>query len=254
MTPESTRETFARMTVGVLSLLNLALLSAACGAGTTAPPTAETAPSAVPAGAASAEPSLVFLAGDRRIESGQCTNLEWQSENVLRVYLDGKGVESSGALEVCPERTITFTLSAALADGSEISRDLVVEVSLPPTSPTAEPTEAPTEAPPPSEIPPTATVESTPSPTAEPTEAVSVEFYPKGNVYELPSDQLCTAVLWRTSGVKDVQLEREGLGRKPVGASGNEEVCFEGRTTFYLYYRLPDGSERREQMELRHSN
>jgi len=93
-----------------------------------------------------------------------------------------------------------------------------------------------------------------PAATGGPTAAVSVEFFPDDGVFELPADQLCPAVNWRASGVTDVQLEREGLGRSPRGLAGREEVCFGGRVRMFLYYRLPDGTEERREIELRRGN
>ena len=37
------------------------------------------------------------------------------------------------------------------------------------------------------------------------------------HVYELPRDQQCTAVNWRTRGVTKVQIEREGLASRRAG-------------------------------------
>jgi hypothetical protein len=140
-------------------------------------------------------------------------------------------------------------LTAVFEDGREDRRSVTVEVDVP--------TEAPTETPVPTEttLPATEPPPATETPTATPTAEVSVEFFPDSGVYELPRDQMCTAVNWRTSGVKYVQLEMEGRGRTPVGAQGRQEnVCFEGRLTFYLYVTLPDGTEERHEMELRHKN
>lgn len=194
------------------------------------------------------EPSAVIIAENRLVDVGECTTLEWQTEQVIKAYLDGRGVELSGSSQVCPEETTTYTLVAVRADGTEVQRTVTVEVDVPEATPTetSEPTETtvPVTKPPP----PTAT------PTITPTAEVHVEFWPDNGVLELPRDQKCTSVNWKTSGVSDVELEREGLGRKPVGPVGREEACYTARQKYYLYYKLPDGREERMEMELRHKN
>jgi hypothetical protein len=168
---------------------------------------------------------------------------------MIKAYMDGRGVDLSGTMEVCPTSAVTYTLLAVRADGTEIERSVVVTVSVPTLEPSETPAPTATSAPA-TAAPPTATATATVTPTAE----VHVEFYPDNGVLELPRDQSCTAVNWKTTGVTDVQLEREGLGRKPVGSQGREEACFSGRQMYYLYYKLPDGTEQRAEMELRHSN
>jgi hypothetical protein len=194
-------------------------------------------------------PTLLFLADQRRVALGECTELEWQSNRVVRVYLDGRQVDAVGSLEVCPETTTSYELTAVFDDGTEGRRVVKIQVDVP--------TEAATETPQPTltSIPPTKAPEITATPTITPTPEVSVEFYPDNGIYELPRDQKCTAINWKTSGVTNVQLEMEGRGRLPVGPEGRQDnVCFDGRVTFYLYVTLPDGREERHEMELRHKN
>lgn len=228
-------------------VLVAAALLASCSPGATEIPPTDVPP--VPQETATPEPSVTFLASDLVVDAGGCTTLEWTSEGALRLYLDGRGVDPDGTQEVCPTEPTTYTLVAALPDGQEVSRQVAVDVSGPSATEAPVPTTAPTRPPQqPTAVPPT------PTATAQPTAAVSVSFFPDNDVYELPKDQLCTAVNWRTTGVTDVQLEREGSGRTPVGPSGREEACFEGRVRYFLYYRTPDGAEQRAEMELRHSN
>jgi hypothetical protein len=224
----------------------------ACGQ-PTAPPATSVAPVDTAAATVATRPTILFLADDRRVVAGACTTLEWQTDGVIRTYLDGRGVAARGSGEVCPTQTTTYTLSVVLADGTETTRTQVVTVE---DAALAAPTEAAAVAP---TVAVAATrVPSTPAPTATsvatviPTASVSVEFYPANNVYEIGKDDSCTAVEWKTTGVTTVQLEREGLGRKDVGATGREEVCFGGRNVkLYLYYKLPDGREERRELEIR---
>jgi hypothetical protein len=193
-------------------------------------------------------PSAVLLAENRRVDPGECTTLEWSTEQAIKVYLDGRGVDLSGSTEVCPTETTTYTLLAVRQDGTEVNRSVTVEVDVPTETPTETPEPTSTSAPVTKPPPPTET------PTATPTAEVSVEFYPDNGVLELPRDQKCTSVNWKTSGVTNVHLEREGLGRKPVGPVGREEACYTARQRYFLYYTLPDGTEERMEMELRHKN
>jgi len=120
---------------------------------------------------------------------------------------------------------------------------------------TAAPTEAPTLAPtaPPATLVPPPTVPPAPTATTEPTVSpVSVEFYPENGQFVIPDDQLCTALNWRTTGVTDLFLQREGGERTAVGPSGRQgDICFsDDEMIFFLYYRLPDGREESRSVRL----
>lgn len=236
-----------RLVRSLIVLAGVAVL-AGCAGPTPAPST----PTAVPPteAAAPTPPVLEFYAGDIRLHPGGCTTLEWHVEGVLRAYVDGRGVAGTGTQEVCPRQTTTYTLKAALPDGSEVTRTAVVEI----TAPTEAPAEAAaTKAAPAAPARPvTAVPAATVTATAAPTEAVSVELYPNNYVYELEPEDSCTAVLWRATGVTGLQLEREGMGRKDVGTAGREEVCFgERQVRFILYFKLPDGRDDRRELEIR---
>jgi len=91
-------------------------------------------------------------------------------------------------------------------------------------------------------LPPTAVPlpTATPEPTAAP---VSVEFFPENGQFTIPAGQLCTAVNWRTTGVTDLYLQREGGERTAVGPSGRQgDICFaEDEIVYHLHYTLPGG-------------
>jgi hypothetical protein len=232
-----------------MSTLALALLAAAivACAGQAAPTATLVAPEPVVPTVAPA-PTIVFLAGDRRLDAGACTTLEWQVAGALRTYLDGRGVDPTGTQEVCPTGTTTYTLGVVLDDGSETTRTQVVEVAAPTAAPTAVPTQPPAATRPPVSPVPAASA----TPVASPTSPVSVQFYPENQVYEIEKEDRCTAVAWNAAGVTDVQIEREGMGRKAVGAVGREEVCFgEREVRYFLYYKLPDGREERREVVIR---
>jgi len=247
---ERTQAKRTRLLAMALALVGI-LLVGGCGAGVeeTVVPAVDVAkePAAPPTD--ESEPSAILLVENRALDPGECTTLEWRTDQMIKAYVDGRGVDLSGTMEVCPTSAVTYTLLAVRADGTEIERSVVVTVSVPTLEPSETPAPTATSAPA-TAAPPTATATATVTPTAE----VHVEFYPDNGVLELPRDQSCTAVNWKTTGVTDVQLEREGLGRKPVGSQGREEACFSGRQMYYLYYKLPDGTEQRAEMELRHSN
>jgi hypothetical protein len=221
------------------------IVLALAGCGGDAGPAATTPPAEEPTPTEAPEPTVVLLAGDLKLDAGACTSLEWRTENVLRAYLDGQGVDPSGEREVCPEETRDYTLSATASDGSELTRTVTIEVTA------ATPT--PTDTPVPTRVPVTAAPSATPTATAEPTEQAAVEFYPDNWFFELPADQKCAAVNWRTRGVTDVELQIGDGSRDPVPASGRQgDICFGGnKITFRLFYKLPDGTEEKQEFELR---
>jgi hypothetical protein len=248
--------------ITVLFLLSAAFALMGCGAQGTPASVPDGAGVAAPAASPQAPPTLMFLARDRRVAAGGCTTLDWEAGGVVRAYLDGRGIASKGSEHICPAQTTTYTLSVVLADGTEMTRTEVVAVDRKDGGePTAGATLTPATATAAAAVArPSVAVGSATSPTAvatataavTPTAAVAVDFYPDNRVYEIGKDDSCTAVVWNTSGVTQVQLEREGLGRKDVGATGREEVCFTGRSIkLYLHYKLPGGREDAREVEIR---
>ena len=61
--------------------------------------------------------SVDFRAEDNTIEEGDCTDLEWQTEGVSLVTLNGQEVSASGRKEVCPDADKEYELRVQLPDG-----------------------------------------------------------------------------------------------------------------------------------------
>jgi len=230
----------------LLAAFGLAFL-VACGGEPTAVPTAEAtaepAATIAPAGA-----TLLLIAKDLRLEGGACTTLEWETTNARQVYLDGRGVDPAGAEEVCPTASTTYKLSAIDASGAEKSTEVTVEVAAPTAAPT------PTSPPLPTRAPVTAAPTGTPAPTVAPTSAVQIQFWADST--ELDEDTSCTAVRWRTSGIKEVHIEREGLGKKAVAGESSEEVCI-GRgekVKYFLHVTHLDGRQEVREITIKREN
>jgi hypothetical protein len=47
---------------------------------------------------------------------GECTNLEWETQGVSNVRLDGREVDASGEREVCPTSDREYELAVQLPD------------------------------------------------------------------------------------------------------------------------------------------
>lgn len=60
--------------------------------------------------------SVEFRAEDSTIERGDCTDLEWQTEGVSLVTLDGREVSTSGSREVCPTEDREYELRVQFMD------------------------------------------------------------------------------------------------------------------------------------------
>jgi hypothetical protein len=237
--------------------LAAALLIAACGGNPTAEPTAEPTAAIEPTVAAApteaaAEVTLLLVAKDLVVEAGTCTTLEWESTNARQVYLDGRGVDATGSEEVCPTETTVYTLSAIDAAGTESTTEASVEV----TAPAA--TVAPTLPPQPTRPPVTAAptvVPATAAPTAAPTAATSIEFW--SDRRELDEETSCTNIRWRTSGVKEVYLERDSGGPKAVGGEGEQKDICIGRgekVRFTLIVKHLDGREEKREVTIEREN
>jgi len=65
------------------------------------------------------------------IPSGACTVLRWSVANVLFVTLDGADVPDSGAREVCPGASATYTLAWTPFSGYEERRSVSARVLSP---------------------------------------------------------------------------------------------------------------------------
>lgn len=111
-----------------------------------APPPAP-APAAAPAETTPPPPAVrivSFTAEPRSIEQGQSATLRWSVANATDISIDqGLGdVAANGSRQVFPSNTVTYTLTARGAGGSD-TRSATVEVTAPPPPPPPPPT-APT--------------------------------------------------------------------------------------------------------------
>lgn len=77
------------------------------------------------------EVQIRFTADRTNIRVGECTVLRWSVLGGYGVEIDGKRVERSGEMQVCPKETITFQLAVDI--GVAVKRsELVIAVSQPP--------------------------------------------------------------------------------------------------------------------------
>ena len=137
-------------------------------------------------------------------------------------------------------------------DSSDAAETAPTEAPTEAPTATDEPTEVPTEAP--TTVPATLAPTSPPEPTTPPAPAWFVEFYPDNWTYQIPKDQLCAGVNWKSAGVTDLVFGRlgEGFGSEPVEAEGREgDICFpEKEAKFFLEYKKPDGQVERKEFQL----
>jgi hypothetical protein len=115
------------------------------------------------------EPYARFWASETSLGAGECTTLQWQTENIREVYLDGEGVPGYSATSVCPCEDESHVLRVIYQDNSY--EDLVVDLSVTGSCGTSSPTSTPrpaTATPPPATPRPTATPRP-PTPTRTPT-------------------------------------------------------------------------------------
>jgi hypothetical protein len=67
------------------------------------------------------------------IQSGQSASLSWNAPGAIRVYISGIGsVNTSGTMQVSPDETTTYTLTATYIDGTSQSTSVTVDVKQPP--------------------------------------------------------------------------------------------------------------------------
>jgi len=60
--------------------------------------------------------SVSFRAQNETIVEGDCTNLEWETQGVSMIRLDGREVSASGDREVCPTADREYELTVQLPD------------------------------------------------------------------------------------------------------------------------------------------
>lgn len=73
--------------------------------------------------------AVEFWADSAQIRAGACTTLRWRVTNASRVFLMGKEVAAEGQQQVCLCASETFSLAAALTDGSKQERGVRISVS-----------------------------------------------------------------------------------------------------------------------------
>ena len=89
-----------------------------------------------PAAVAVPTPSAKFWADSNNIQTGQCTNLYWQTNDADSVNIDGNSVLNSGSKQVCPSVTEKYTLTATNQSGNAY-RNITIVVSNQPSPPSS---------------------------------------------------------------------------------------------------------------------
>ena len=81
-------------------------------------------------------PVIAFTAEPTTIQSGQCTTLQWQVENVSEVYVYPAGASwadypasGAGNRSECPTETTTYEMRVVMQDGAVDTRQVTVTVS-----------------------------------------------------------------------------------------------------------------------------
>lgn len=97
----------------------------------TVPATTTTSPTPLPTAQTSSpspEPYVNFWSDVTELEAGKCATLQWQTDSVRAVYLNGEGVVGTGAKAFCPCETQTYILRVLYQD--ESYEDFAVTVSV----------------------------------------------------------------------------------------------------------------------------
>jgi len=89
---------------------------------------------------------IEFWADRALVNFGECTFLNWKTDNVDAVYLDEEGVAGSDSRQICPKTTTTYVLRVVHPLGTE-TRQVTVQVNPPTPTPTVTPIPEPTEVP-----------------------------------------------------------------------------------------------------------
>ncbi len=72
-----------------------------------------------------------FVARPPSIERGSISTLRWQTQNATKVLLGRNEVERTGSLNVQPERTTAYLLTASSAEGRKLEQTVTIEVVAP---------------------------------------------------------------------------------------------------------------------------
>jgi hypothetical protein len=133
-------------------------------------PTSTLTPTPQPGDEPGGEPQILFWASETTLDAGDCTTLQWQTENVASVYLDGDGVPGQGGRTFCPCEDETHILLVYLRGGGTEERTITLDTvgtcsgtDSPIVTPTPTPGVTPTVAPQETEAP----LGTTPTPSPE---------------------------------------------------------------------------------------
>lgn len=90
----------------------------------TSGPTATSTPVPPPGSA-----TVRFWAAETDLDAGDCTTLQWQTDNIKAVFLDGNGVLGDGAVTLCPCKTETHVLSVTYLDDTTQAFEVTLDVT-----------------------------------------------------------------------------------------------------------------------------
>jgi len=93
----------------------------------TSTPTPSVTPTPVPT--ATPHPNVSFWATKTELEAGECTVVQWVTNNVQTVFLDGQGVVGEGSQTFCPCVTETHVLYVSFPTGGAEEFELTLTVS-----------------------------------------------------------------------------------------------------------------------------
>lgn len=213
------------------------------------------------------EVQIEFVADRTRLEPGECTILRWQVVGGFGVELDGRLVNKTGEMRVCPKETTTYELAVDIGDSMKRNAIVISVVPVATFTPTPSRTATST---------PTVTRTFTPTPTRTPTPLVLLDFVreaPKASwqsgfgalpfdgsptdtrgaaLYEQnalledssrPSLVLLTHPQWVTNGYirgaypQRIKIQKGDRLRVVVGFLSQPEPM--GDVTFTIRYRIP---------------
>ena len=107
----------------ITASIPLATVTPTPGAPTPTPgtPTMTLTPTPVPVATSTHVPppgdaNVRFWADEVDLSAGDCTTIQWQTDNIKAVFLDGNGVLGDGAVTLCPCKTETHVLSVTYSD------------------------------------------------------------------------------------------------------------------------------------------
>ena len=75
--------------------------------------------------------STPFWAEQYTLPAGSCTTLRWSTSNATEVYLDGAGVPSTGAQQVCPTNVQFYSLEVVRTDNQADIYEIVLTAGEP---------------------------------------------------------------------------------------------------------------------------